>query len=156
MEKIRCIKCLENKPSSAFGLYRRHSKIRQPCKACVSAEWRMRHNRQKKDPAYLERLAIADRKHRLSTRLKVLALYGNMCACCAENRYEFLGIDHIKGGGKKHRASFAGYPAFLRWLLEKKREGFRVLCHNCNLSLGFYRYCPHESSLVKSVNGEKR
>jgi hypothetical protein len=21
--------------------------------------------------------------------------------------------------------------------------GFRVLCHNCNLAIGFYGYCPH-------------
>jgi hypothetical protein len=23
-------------------------------------------------------------------------------------------------------------------------NGFRTLCHNCNLARGFYGYCPHE------------
>lgn len=22
-------------------------------------------------------------------------------------------------------------------------KGFRVLCHNCNMAIGFYGYCPH-------------
>ena len=26
--------------------------------------------------------------------------------------------------------------------------GYRVLCHNCNMSLGFYGHCPHQESEV--------
>jgi hypothetical protein len=25
-------------------------------------------------------------------------------------------------------------------------EGYRVLCHNCNQSLGYFGYCPHTVS----------
>ena len=145
MIKIRCNRCRRILPSSAY--YPRKIKfIRQPCKDCTRIEWKVSHARRKNDPSYLKSLASADRKHRLNTRFKILALYGNVCACCGEDKYEFLGIDHIDGGGKKHRAGFASYPAYLRWLLEEKREGFRILCHNCNLSCGFYGYCPHEAN----------
>lgn len=67
------------------------------------------------------------------------------CACCGEARYEFLCLDHINGGGTKHRKeqeSKGGY-----WRSFKKKgwpDGFRVLCHNCNMSIGAWGHCPHE------------
>ncbi len=71
----------------------------------------------------------------------------NCCECCGENNIEFLALDHIHGGGQAHRKMARGkYESFYRYL---KAEGFpkgiRILCHNCNLSLGFYKYCPHKS-----------
>jgi hypothetical protein len=24
-------------------------------------------------------------------------------------------------------------------------DGFQVLCHNCNMSIGLYGYCPHQT-----------
>lgn len=33
-----------------------------------------------------------------------------------------------------------------RWLrINKYPKGFRTLCHNCNMSYGFYGYCPHQT-----------
>lgn len=33
---------------------------------------------------------------------------------------------------------------FMKWLKRNDwPKGFRVLCHNCNSSLGYYGYCPH-------------
>lgn len=77
-------------------------------------------------------------------RLAVLKLYGGKCVCCGEKHIEFLAIDHVNGGGKKHIGGFVNVDAYRRWLLVKKRKGFRVLCHNCNQARGFYGYCPHE------------
>lgn len=77
-------------------------------------------------------------------RTDVIRIYGNKCRCCNEKRIEFLAIDHIKGGGNKHRRA-VGNNIYL--FLKKNnypREGYRVLCHNCNLSRGFYGYCPHK------------
>src|SRR3990167_9174982 len=40
----------------------------------------------------------------------VIAHYSNNkndCACCGENNHKFLTIDHIKGGGNKHRIEIA-------------------------------------------------
>lgn len=78
-------------------------------------------------------------------RLEIIAAYGGKCECCGEERIEFLAIDHINGGGRRHRKSLSGN--FYRWLKRNNfPEGFRVLCHNCNSALGFYGYCPHKQS----------
>lgn len=86
---------------------------------------------------------------RARLRMAALTKYGGnppKCACCGEGTLEFLSIDHINGGGNKHRQRLklkAGFE-FYRWLENNNYpEGFRVLCHNCNLSLGYYGYCPH-------------
>ncbi len=79
-------------------------------------------------------------------REKALLSYGGKCECCGEDKYEFLCIDHINGGGKKHRDSIKG--SIYQWLKKNNYpKGFRVLCHNCNLSLGFYKFCPHNSQI---------
>ena len=72
------------------------------------------------------------------------------CACCKEQEMKFLGIDHINGGGGKHRKEIreAGLTTYL-WLRKNDYpEGFQVLCHNCNLSKGYYGECPH--NLIKT------
>ncbi len=58
-----------------------------------------------------------------------------------------LGADHdVNGGGTQHRNASGSRGSRLYLWLEKNGypEGFRVLCHNCNMALGFYGYCPHE------------
>lgn len=68
------------------------------------------------------------------------------CECCGEGHYEFLCIDHINGGGNKHRVEIGlGTQSFYSWLVRNNYpDGYRVLCTNCNSSLGFYGYCPHQ------------
>lgn len=77
-----------------------------------------------------------------ATRVAVLNHYGGKCACCGETRLEFLALDHINGGGRQHRRTVK-----IRWWEWVRRQGFpkefRVLCHNCNQSIGIYGYCPH-------------
>ncbi len=35
-----------------------------------------------------------------------------------------------------------------RWLRNQGwPQGFRILCHNCNMARGFYGRCPHEQLL---------
>lgn len=69
------------------------------------------------------------------------------CSCCAEDIYEFLTIDHIKGGGSKHRKSLNSYNGGMyRWLVDtrKKPKKFRVLCMNCNIAVFHHGVCPHK------------
>jgi hypothetical protein len=84
-------------------------------------------------------------------RFRVMEHYSGgepKCECCGEDRLEFLCIDHVNGNGKQHRREL-GHKRIVDWLeMNGFPEGFRVLCHNCNLSHGFYGYCPH-------VKGEK-
>ncbi len=70
----------------------------------------------------------------------------NKCACCDEGIWEFLSIDHIHGDGNKHRKSIkvSGGHNFYQWLKSNNYpKGYRVLCYNCNFSLGMWNYCPH-------------
>lgn len=86
---------------------------------------------------------------RKKQRLIVLVHYGGnppKCVCCGENHIEFLTIDHIDGGGNKHRKKIGLKcgVSFNRWLIRNGfPSGFRVLCMNCNFSIGHYGYCPH-------------
>jgi hypothetical protein len=93
-----------------------------------------------------ERRQSNARRH-AELRKEVLARYGDKCSCCGEDKREFLAIDHIGGGGNKHRAKMgieSGTSTYL-WLRRNNfPSGFRVLCHNCNIALGFYGYCPHQ------------
>lgn len=89
------------------------------------------------------------RKHReyyLKLRIRVLEHYsGGMprCECCGETTVEFLSLDHINGGGTKHRKKI-GYGRIYYWIIQNGfPEGFRVLCHNCNQAIGVYGKCPH-------------
>lgn len=87
------------------------------------------------------------RRSRLKCRIACLEHYSNgkmCCACCGENRIEFLGIDHIKGGGNRERKEMGHGNIYQRLKVRGYPEGHRVLCHNCNMSLGFYGYCPHQ------------
>lgn len=92
---------------------------------------------------------MAERKRALRAKFRELVLehYGRRCSCCGETRNEFLCVDHVNGGGIRHRKdnNIHGGEGMYRWLLKNDfPDGFRILCHNCNLARGIYGYCPHE------------
>jgi len=92
-----------------------------------SASYRSRHIR-RKDAAY--------------------AAYGGYaCACCGESEPCFLSLDHVDGGGHRHRKSVPGSDIY-KWLEQHGYPpGFQVLCMNCNH--GRARNggeCPHETA----------
>lgn len=82
-------------------------------------------------------------------KLKKAAIYhyshGTMCCtCCGESHIEFLTIDHINGGGRKHRIE-EKINSIYQYLKNKNYpEGYQILCFNCNCSKGFFGYCPHQ------------
>ena len=89
-------------------------------------------------------------KKRLKLRMGALEAYGMKCTCCGESELKFLGIDHINGGGRKHRKELKGH--FYQWLkVNKYPAGFQTHCHNCNLAKGFYGECPHKR--IRDGNG---
>ncbi len=88
---------------------------------------------------------------RKKERANAISHYGDKCVCCGETIFEFLSIDHINGGGSKHRKELKLQGTnFYRWLRDNNYpSGYRVLCYNCNLSLGFNGYCPHNKNEVR-------
>lgn len=112
-----------------------------------------------------ERLAARQRGgvYRRALRLEVLREYGGRCACCGEEEEAFLCVDHVNNDGAAHRRSLgqgkksgAGWRVYL-WLKQEgfPREGYRLLCHNCNAARQIKGVCPHESVGLKSLVGRQ-
>lgn len=109
-----------------------------------------RRREQKKRYCASHRVEIraAEKRYRDKIRRWALEHYSTsppFCACCGERTYQFLGIDHINGGGRRHRKSLGGSTTAMLNRMRKRGwpEGFQVLCYNCNLAKGFYGRCPH-------------
>lgn len=108
---------------------------------------RLNENNRKSYHANLEKQRERGRDKAKRIRLAVLTHYGLSCACCGESTYQFLTIDHINGGGGKHRRSIGsmGGWTFYRWLIKNEfPKEFQTLCFNCNISKGLYGHCPHQ------------
>lgn len=93
-----------------------------------------------------------NRKYSIVYKKIVLERYGGIpvkCACCGETEYDFLCLDHVNGGGNKHRIEMLGKKnvssrEFYRRMKNlPKLVGFQVLCYNCNCAKGFTGNCPH-------------
>lgn len=100
----------------------------------------------KEDPDRYARYlnAASNRQRRL--KVKVLEHYAGgppRCECCGTDAIEFLTLDHIDGGGYKHRKE-VGANVY-QWVVRTgyPKDIFRILCLNCNFSVGHYGYCPH-------------
>lgn len=105
------------------------------CKLCVRGRLTPEMNR------------VAARTGRAKRRTQVLAAYGNVCACCSETTPVFLAIDHIAGGGTKHRKTLTSDSSHVLYQWLKRNDyppGFQVLCHNCNWAKHALGRCPHQ------------
>jgi len=85
------------------------------------------------------------RKRQRRNKELVIAAYGGKCSCCSESAFEFLSIDHINGKGRVDRKGKTG-SSFYAWLIRNNfpKEGYRLLCMNCNFAIGKYGHCPHK------------
>ena len=132
----KCLGCSQIKEATKDNFYFQKGKAHGECKECSNSPER--------------KLYRIEYNRRL--RLAALVFYGGevpRCGCCGESEVKFLGIDHIEGGGNEHRKEMTqgGLHIYL-WLRRNGYpEGFQVLCHNCNLSKGYYGECPH--SIIK-------
>lgn len=154
MAKI-CTKCKHPKSLNEFQSNKRSPDLKHCwCKACCSEYKRTRYlqkeireqnskyNKQwyKSNPQYKATLS----ERRLERRKRVLQKYGNKCACCGETNWEFLIIDHIKGGGSKERRE-THLDIYIKLdPVPPMLDIYRVLCANCNTSYGHYHRCPHQ------------
>jgi hypothetical protein len=85
------------------------------------------------------------RKYNDKLKIEVLTRYGNgecKCVKCGEDRFPCLSIDHINGGGSKHRKSLSKNGCsgvrFYKWLKDNNYPvGFQTLCMNCQFIKSF-------------------
>lgn len=129
-ETIECRTCGKTKSKDQFSKTKDGYRLTQ-CKECAR-------------PGYREK-----KKRRLKKyKYDALSNYGGKpprCACCGEDRYEFLTLDHIDGGGNRHRRELKCGHKIYTWMKQNNYpKGFRVLCMNCNFAIGIHKNCPHK------------
>jgi hypothetical protein len=85
------------------------------------------------------------RQRAVENRLLIIQNYGGKCACCGESGHQFLQLDHSNNDGAAHRKVAGVGQPFYRWIIRHgfPKEGFRLLCANCNFARGRYGFC-HE------------
>lgn len=126
-----CTKCKEEKPLDCYTKKNNlRSKLEARCRDCRKREMKIRYDEE---------------------RLEALRHYSDgqpKCACCGELQPEFLTFDHVNGKGSQHRRFTKGASLIGYWLKKNGYpEGFRILCMNCNMSMGKHGYCPHQMPL---------
>ncbi|HEA68231.1 MAG TPA: hypothetical protein ENI07_15635 [Desulfobacterales bacterium] len=84
----------------------------------------------------------------------VVKAYGGKCECCGESIIEFLTIDHINGDGHLHRRKVGKGRKIYQDLINLgfPKDNYRLLCFNCNITRGFYGYCPHHPDNKQDIS----
>lgn len=143
--KIRCLACAQN----VAKYYSRHRKVRRLEGICTCGGNLIGQKGQ------CEKCRLASKERFLKLKIDAFNAYGGaICACknCPERlnpRVEFLTIDHINGGGNRHRSLVGHGAKFYRWLRDNNYPpGYRVLCMNCNWGSRLLGECPHELAHV--------
>lgn len=162
----RCSHCRKMQPLSAFSKNRASADgAANDCLVChraSCAKYRVANREfvRTQNAAYRaqnpEKIRIMKRVQSQNVRDAVFGHYGMSCACCGEPERAFLAIDHIGGGGNKHRKETGnrGGTKFYRWLRRNGfPEGFRTLCHNCNMAMTIHGTCPHQRVQLRLVSG---
>lgn len=119
-------------------------------------DWYLKHRGEVKSQYQRNRLENEKQhvRRRIILRQLVFNHYGWKCSCCGEGREEFLCLDHIKGGGNRHKKTV---HHLYQWIVKNNfPEGFRTLCFNCNFTLGHRRYCPHQQEKLIHPIGHDR
>jgi hypothetical protein len=134
-----CTRCHQSKPASEFYIMKYRNPVGElnpACKPCA--------RKKRKDYSNNNREKII--QQRVTFKLECLNAYGGArCSCCGETEIKFLTIDHIDGGGAKHRKKIR--QQFYHWLKRNNfPPGFRVLCFNCNCGRESNDgICPHKT-----------
>lgn len=167
--KIKCGQCGKKKEPVFFPPKTKEGWVIKTCKKCRSEKQSER--RRAWSPLRVKREADNNRvwrgknkkrlqekfvEWRIKIKIEVFSHYSKgkpKCKCCGESHLEFLSIDHIKGGGKRHFIGLNRRGAgFYVWLRKNKYpKGFRVLCMNCNFAKGHYKKCPHKIEVIGKV-----
>ena len=139
-----CFKCGKN---ARAIMNRKKGTVHSWCNPCIAAKERKYRSENREWYSKLQK------KYQRQRKQKVIDHYGGKCACCGETLIEFLSMDHVLNNGAEHRRQIhkeygnkhIGGTNLYKWIIKHNfpEKIFRVLCFNCNASIGFYGYCPH-------------
>jgi hypothetical protein len=82
---------------------------------------------------------------RQQLRQLFISAYGGACACCGEDTYEFLTLEHKNRDGAAHRAAVGNTAHAVLLDLQKRnwpKDDYELLCFNCNRA-SWLGVCPH-------------
>lgn len=169
----QCIKCRNSRMEAGRcegcgKTFARHSSRRTLCARCrpeitTPCAWcgtefygSMAHRMYCSKECQRSRLAEQRAAAHRTERLAALNAYGGPapeCSCCGESGIQFLALDHVHGGGGRHRKETGG-GGFYAWLRRNNYpSGFQILCHNCNMGRQLNGgVCPHVEK-GQPVNG---
>jgi hypothetical protein len=143
----KCRRCLKEKDFCFFTPERRNKdKCDSYCKDCraeLRRLYRINNPEKARQTTKIEyarykkdKQEKSKNRHRVR-KLIILNYYSKQtlsCSKCGFSDIRALSIDHINGGGLKHRREIGlnGGSGFYSWLIKNNfPEGFQVLCMNC-------------------------
>ena len=138
----KCSKCRREMTVDDFG------NAKYWCRRCRTAgtkDWWARNRDAVNEQCrarYARQTVPSSTRYRRALRADVLRAYGSACACCGEARTEFLCVDHVGGGGTKQRRESGRSSIYAKLRRTGYPLGYRILCWNCNSSMGLYGYSP--------------
>jgi hypothetical protein len=155
-----CMRCRKYKPEDEFKTNpKQRRKIEQgqylsrDCSSCrdkMAVRVTIIRHENHKDPAVKAKYLEGRRNYSRQFRLKLIEAYGGHCICCGETEPKFLELDHVDGGGGKHRKQIgAGAEPLYRWCV---KNGFpntlQLICANCHNAKSSWGECPHKKVSV--------
>lgn len=150
MTEKRCTKCGEIKPVSRFFWRGDRGQFHSWCKSCCNEQNKKYYSLHKEYTR--ERAKISGRRSLQKLRLSIFRHYSGgepKCACCGEDTFWFLTLDHIENNGASHRAECGGTRGVLKWIVRNGfPSGFQVLCWNCHMAKSNWGRCPHQDGFV--------
>lgn len=128
---------------------------RWKCKVCTRVFYRNYYANEGSDQCEKRKEYL--RQYRQGIKDKVFAHFGAKCACCGEQEYQFLTLDHVNNDGADHRRQLsgrgAGTDSVYRELVKTEfaeADRFQILCYNCNCAKRARAdfVCPHQVPTV--------
>ena len=148
-----CKLCSQKRRHSHTLLWREKNKKIGLCISCGKRLIDIKHSKNYCSKCLI-RKSTQQKIRRQKMKDEVFKHYGGYkCVCCGETEPLFLTMDHINGGGRKHRrlvTNGKGGVHFYKWLKKNNYPNeYQILCFNCNS--GRYRnkgICPHKAMLI--------
>ena len=93
-----------------------------------------------------------DKLRRVTKRKLIYSHYGSKCACCGEEEFKFLTIDHVNNDGYKEKNKSRSSESYLNSIIKRYYpDKYQILCMNCNFGKKYTGVCPHKQEVVSRV-----